>query len=156
MLLSTSTLSRYPSQLLIPSLHIDAHVQFTGVNAKGNMGTPNNFTDVAWYKYGTTPGDVGSAVIDGHVDNGLALAGVFKHLGDIQAGADVYITTVGGSSLHFVVTSIDVYDYKAAPVKDIFNDDSAAQIRLITCGGTWVPGDRTYDKRLVVTAVLVK
>ena len=156
MLLSTAALAKYPSRLIIPSLHIDAHVQMTGVNVNGNMGTPNNFTDVAWYKYGTTPGKVGSAVIDGHVDNGLALAGVFKHLVDIQTGADVYITTIGGVNLHFVVSSINMYDYKSAPVKDIFSDQGVAQIRLVTCGGTWVPSDRTYDKRVVVTATLVK
>ena len=151
---STLTTSRYPSQFSIPSLHINAHVQLVGINAKGNMGTPNNFTDVAWYKYGVIPGDMGSAVIDGHVDNGLALAGVFKHLVDIQVGADIYVTTVGGASRHFVVTRIDTYDYTSAPVAEIFNSQSPAQIRLITCGGTWVPFGKTYDKRVVVTAVL--
>jgi sortase (surface protein transpeptidase) len=151
---STSIPSNYPSRLLIPSLNIDANVQKVGINAKGAMGTPNNFTDVAWYKYGVIPGNIGSAVIDGHVDNGLALAGVFKHLVDIKPGDDIYVVNEAGNKIHFTVTTVDTYNYKFVPVEDIFNNQNGSHLRLITCGGTWVPSGRTYDERLVVTAVL--
>src|ERR1039457_7041885 len=73
-----------PVRLVISALHIDAKVQDVGITKNGNMATPNNFTDVGWYKYGALPGEMGSAVIAGHVDDGLALPGVFKHLGDLQ------------------------------------------------------------------------
>jgi sortase (surface protein transpeptidase) len=151
---STPVPSNYPSRLLIPSLNIDANVQKVGINVKGAMGTPNNFTDVAWYKYGVIPGNIGSAVIDGHVDNGLALAGVFKHLVDIKPGDDIYVVTEAGDKVHFTVTTVDTYNYKFVPVEDIFNNQNGSHLRLITCGGTWVPSGRTYDERLVVTAVL--
>lgn len=139
-----------PARLEIPSLNIDAHVQFAGINAKGDMMAPNNFTDVAWYKYGPVPGQIGSAVIDGHVDNGLALAGVFKHLGDIKAGDDVYVVDQNGAKLHFVVTDVKAYPYTAAPADEIFGRTDAARLNLITCAGTWVAGQRTYNERLVV------
>ena len=154
--IATSTVSRYPSRLLIPSLHINANVQKVGVKKDGSMGTPNNFTDVAWYKNGVIPGDIGSAVIDGHVDNGLALAGVFKHLTDIKVGDDIYVVTAAGDKVHFVVTAVDFYNYKFVPVEDIFNNKDGSHLRLITCSGTWVPGERTYNERLVVTAVLAR
>src|SRR6185503_17165796 len=108
-----------------------------------NMGTPSNFTDVAWYKYGTVPGQVGSAVIDGHVDNGLALAGVFKHLTDIKNGADVYVITKEGTKIHFVVQDIQSYPYKSVPTTLLFNQKDRARLNLVTCAGTWVPGDKT-------------
>ena len=63
----------YPARLRIPALGIDAHVQQTGLTKSGAMGAPTNFTDVAWYKFGPVPGQMGSAVIDSHMDNGLAL-----------------------------------------------------------------------------------
>jgi sortase (surface protein transpeptidase) len=139
-----------PDRLLIPSLSIDAHVQRVGVNAKGLMSAPSNFTDVAWYKNGTIPGKLGSAVIDGHVDNGLGLAGVFKHLGDIQIGDDVYIVTASGAKLHFIVKDIERYPYTGGPVDTIFNAHDAARLNLITCAGSWVKGGHTYNERLVV------
>ena len=151
---ATTTVSRQPSRLIIPSLDIDAHVQATGITKKGNMGTPTNFTDVAWYKYGAIPGDIGNAVIDGHVDNGLSLAGVFKHVAEIAVGADIYTVDAQGNKIHFVVTDVTSYDYLQVPVTEIFNDMNGSRLRLITCGGTWVPGEKTYDKRVVVTAVL--
>ncbi len=145
----------YPVRLAIPALNINAAVQDVGITAKGNMGIPNNFVDVGWYSYGAIPGQTGSAVIDGHVDNGLALVGVFKHLSDIKTGDDVYVTNYAGQKLHFVVTDIQYYGYENAPTSEIFNaDNGGAELKLITCGGTWVPGQKTYDQRLVVTAKL--
>ena len=129
-------------------------MQDVGTNGAGDMSDPSNFTDVAWYKYGTVPGQIGSAVIDGHVDNGLSLAGVFKHLKDIQSGDDIYVVTESGQKLHFVVSSVDSYPYKDAPTAQIFEQNDKAYLKLLTCTGAWVPGDRTYDHRLVVTAVL--
>jgi sortase A len=146
--------SEAPDRLLIPALNIDANVQQTGVNSKGNMGVPTNFTDVAWYKLGTVPGQLGSAVIDGHVDNGLALAGVFKHLSDIKVGDDVYIKTKTGRSLHFVVQDIVIYPYKDVPLDKLFTRSDDAHLNLVTCDGAWVKNEKTYDQRLVVYTVL--
>jgi sortase A len=141
-----------PTRIKIPSLSINAKVQSVGITKKGNMSAPSNFTDVGWYKYGTFPGDLGSAVIDGHVDNGLAFPGVFKNLNNIQKGDDVYIETAKKETVHFVVTDISVYDYNAK-ASNIFNQKDDHMLRLITCTGVWVPAFGTHDKRLVVTAV---
>jgi sortase (surface protein transpeptidase) len=144
-----------PSQLIIPALGINAHVQYLGINTMGNMMAPDNFTDVGWYKYGPAPGQPGSAVIDGHVDNGLGLAGVFKKLNQLAVGEDVYIQTKSGTRLHFVVSDIESYPYTAAPASSIFTKTGDARLAMITCEGTWVPGGDTYDHRLVVFSKLV-
>lgn len=144
-----STASK-PVRLEIPAIGVDATVQYVGITGNGDMGTPDNFTDVAWYKYGPVPGQLGSAVIDGHVDNGLSLAGVFKHLDNVKVGDDVYVIAADGSKLHFVVTDMEKYPYTSGPTQKIFGQTDAARLNLITCSGTWVPGARTYDERLVV------
>jgi sortase A len=143
-----------PARLEIPSLNIHASVQDLGINAAGAMQAPDNFVDVGWYKYGVPPGYTGSAVIDGHVDNGLGLNGVFKYLDNIKVGDDVYVVTQGGYTLHFVVTDIEVYPYTDAPTDLIFGQDDAARLNLITCDGTWVNGKDTYNERLVVFTTL--
>ncbi|MDR3571627.1 MAG: class F sortase [Candidatus Pacebacteria bacterium] len=145
----------YPSRLIIPALSIDAHVQDLGINSIGNMQAPDNFVDVGWYKYGAVPGYTGSAVIDGHVDNGLGLAGVFIHLDQIQVGDDVYIKAINGTMLHFVVSDVEIYPYKSVPTDLIFNQNDSARLNLITCDGTWVHGQDTYNERLVVFTKLV-
>ena len=151
------TPTSFPVRLSVPSLKINAAVQDVGITAKGAIGSPSNFTDVGWYEYGATPGKTGGAIIDGHVDNGLALAGVFKHLADIQVGAHIYIYTKGGSRLDFVVTGVTAYDYQSVPVMSILNPGSGVVgLSLITCDGNWVGDQKTYDQRLVVSAVLNK
>ncbi len=145
----------YPSRLTIPKLQIDANVQKVGIAKSGAMAVPSNFTDVAWYRYGALPGQSGTAVFDGHVDNGLSLAGVFKHLDSIQAGDDIYVQTASGTKLHYVVSGVVLYPYQNVPMADITAKTGASRLALITCDGAWVQGQRTYDHRLVVYANLV-
>lgn len=146
----TAPVESQPARLLIPALRIDAKVQYAGVNAKGEMGAPNNFRDVAWYKYGTAPGQVGSAVIAGHVDNGLALPGVFSRLKELKVGDEVTVVTKGGSHLRFTVIGRGTYPYAAAPVERIFEKGGAAYLNLVTCAGSWVRGAQTYSERTVI------
>ena len=145
-----------PGRLQIPRIKVDAKIQYVGLNAKGNMGVPSNYSDVAWYKYGSLPGHVGSAVIDGHVDNGLGLRGVFKDLEKLKIGDDVYVLNKEGTKVHFQVTDIGRYNYKEVPTKRLFNRGDDAYLNLITCGGTWVKDEKTYNERIVVYTTLVR
>ena len=146
--------SEEPVRIRIPKLDIDTKIQQTGVNAKGNMGVPTNYSDVAWYRHGTVPGQTGSAVIDGHVDNGLGLAGVFKRLDTLVKGDDIYVITKTGRELHFVIEEAVAYPYTAVPLEKLFSRKDDARLNLITCGGTWIKSEKTYDERFVVYARL--
>lgn len=148
--------SEFPIRLRVPSIGINAAVQQVGINTKGNMSAPSNYSDVGWYKYGTLPGNMGSAVIDGHVDNGLGFAGVFKRLRDVKVGDDIYVETSGGRELHFVVSSIETYPYLEVPLETLFTRSDLPRLNLITCDGVWLPTGKTYDKRLVVYTTLAE
>jgi LPXTG-site transpeptidase (sortase) family protein len=145
-----------PKTLSIPSLNIETNIKHVGVTASGNMATPGNFSDVAWYKFGPAPGFTGSAVIAGHLDNALAINGVFKNLNKLQAGDDVYIESNGGTKYHFKVTDVKTYPYNDAPTEQIFNSNDAARLNLVTCAGEWDKKLKTYTERLVVYTALVQ
>jgi len=147
--------TEYPSRLQIPKLQVDANVQKAGIAKSGNIAVPSNFTDVAWYKYGSLPGQAGSAVMDGHVDNALSLPGVFKHLGTLAKGDNIYVQTVGGTQLHFVVSDVEIYPVADVPMTDITRTVGPPRLVLITCDGAWVQSQKMYDQRLVVYASLV-
>ncbi len=149
------TINKGPTRILIPKLSIDAKVIHVGVTANGNMDAPHNFVDTGWYKYGTLPGKIGSAVIDGHEDNGVALDGVFKHLDKLVPGDDVYVVQADGTKLHFKVEVSEVYPYDNSPLQKIFARTDAARLNLITCAGDWLPEAKTNDKRLVIYTKLV-
>lgn len=143
-----------PLRLRIPAIGVDAHVQHVGIGKSGNMAVPDNYTDVGWYRYGTAPGFVGSAVIDGHVDNGLSMPGVFKRLSELRPGDEIAVENGAGETLRFVVSDIQTYDYKSVPTELLFNRSDVARLNLITCEGAWIAGEKTYEKRLVVYATL--
>ena len=145
-----------PVRLYIPSISIDAKVEEVGVAKNGTMATPRTFQTVGWYKYGPVPGEIGSAVLDGHSDNGLGLKGVFKRLEELEDGHDIYIYDKEGRQIHFRVISVDTYEYTEVPTDQIFNESERALLRLITCDGRWVREYKTYDTRIIVTAELVR
>ena len=146
----------YPVRLIIPSISVDSNVQYVGITTHGTMSVPNNFTDVGWYKYGVVPGATGSAVMAGHVDNALALPGVFKSLQDLKKGDDVYVVAKDGTKLHFVVDDTESYGVTEAPAERIFDESGPPRLNLVTCEGTWIQSEHQYDHRFVVYTHLVE
>lgn len=144
----------YPLRLQVPKIGVDAKVKYVGVTASGNMATPGNLTDVGWYKYGALPGNRGSAVMAGHVNNGLDIPGVFKKLDELVAGDMIYVENTKGENIAFKVVTKETFDFNAK-VSRVFTQNDGAYLKLITCTGVWQPKYRTHDKRLVVTAVRV-
>jgi len=145
-----------PVKLIIPKLEIEADVQHVGVTKTGNMAAPNNFTDVSWWKNGTLPGQKGSAVMAGHVDNALGTPAIFYKLKTLELEDDVYVAGQDGTRLHYRVVDKEIYPYDQAPLERIFHDDSSSYLVLITCEGEWVPEAKSAAKRVVVYAELVK
>ena len=149
--------STVPARLSIPALDINAPIQKVGLNANGAMSAPTKYSEVAWYMNGTIPGNKGSAVLAGHLDNGLGLAGVFKNLTKIKVGDEIYVKDSNGPLMKFSVNDIRTIDYNDIDGNLIFApEDDKSLIRLITCGGKWMPERKTYDKRVVITAELAK
>jgi sortase A len=145
----------YPTLLNIPSIDVNAEVVDVGITSRGNMGTPTNYDDVGWYRYGILPGEEGSAVMAGHVDNGLSLAGVFAKLSEVKIGDDIFTTNKTGKKFHFIVSDIATFDFDAKDT-NVFTQNDGKYLKLITCVGTWIEQNKTHDKRLVVTASLAE
>ena len=143
-----------PARLRVPSIAIDARVEDVGITKTGNMAVPKSFSEVGWYRYGPVPGQKGSAVFAGHVDNAIALPGVFKKLGEIKIGDEIVVETEGGKALRFVVEEKQTYPYDQVPAERLFNRADTARLNLVTCGGAWIQSEKTYDERVVVYARL--
>lgn len=141
-----------PTKLSIPSLGVRANVEPVGVRADGAMGIPEDYMNVSWYALGGKPGGEGSVVFAGHVNNSLTKAGIFAHLSQIDLGDYITVSGAEGKAVVYKVTDIAEYPADEAPAAEIFKTDGSPKLVLITCEGDWVPEERTFDKRLVVTA----
>ncbi|MFA6074175.1 MAG: class F sortase, partial [Candidatus Woesearchaeota archaeon] len=83
---------------------------------------------------------------------GLGIRAVFGNLKNIKDGDEIYVEMEKGVKTRFAVVSISTYDFDA-PTNEIFNQNDNSYLKLITCGGKWIPELRTHDKRIVVTAI---
>jgi len=137
--------------LQIPALALDAVVEQVGLTANGAMDTPNNPADTAWFDMGIYPGQVGSAVIDGHLDWVNGETAVFAHLDSIRPGDVITIEDAQGSTA-FVVRGLQTYAQYDSTAGIFSSSDGKAHLNLITCEGVWSDVSQSYSDRLVVFA----
>lgn len=144
-----------PVRVAIPAAKVDAEIIPVGVTKTGNLDVPPNYTQVGWYLHGPRPGQMGSAVLDAHVDDGVSIPGPFKHLRRAQIGDEIFVTMDDGKTLTYKVIESEVHPTNKFPGEKVFHKTGDKYLTLITCHGKFVKSIDTYDERLIVTAVLV-
>jgi hypothetical protein len=144
-------LSGPPTRLRVRAVGIDTELELLHLGADGELLPPRGDERAGWYADGTAPGDVGPAVLAGHVDSKRGPA-VFYRLREIEAGDAIEVTR-GGRTVGFTVTSTAWYPKRAFPTERVYGPTPDRQLRLITCGGAFDTRLRSYRDNLVVYAV---
>ncbi|MDT0322007.1 class F sortase [Streptomyces millisiae] len=148
-----------PSTLEIESLGVRADIVERGVDAAGGVEPPPFSSPelVGWYAAGPTPGAAGSAVLVGHVDTDREPA-VFYSLSTVEPGAEVLVTRADGAVAEFTVRGVDVVERAEFDAERVYGPRDPgrtdAELRLITCGGTFDRERGSYSANVVVTAYL--
>ncbi len=143
-----------PTQLIIPA--IDLAVPFgepLGLNPDQTIMVPDSYESVGWYQYGPTPGELGPAVVLGHVDSYEGPA-VFYNLRQLTPGDEVLITRADGETVTFIVTDIKEYAQSQFPSAMVYGDTDHAALRLVTCSGLYNHHTARYSHNTVVFAEL--
>jgi LPXTG-site transpeptidase (sortase) family protein len=112
---------------------------------------PTDFAQAGWFAAGPVPGDVGPAVIAGHVDSRTGPA-VFFRLEELSPGDTVLVTRSDGRDVEFRVTEVARYPKDDFATEEVYGPTTGAELRLITCGGTFDPSRRSYEDNVVVYA----
>jgi hypothetical protein len=146
-----------PVSVSIPEIGVQSNLLHLGLNKDGTIQVPNLITsadDAAWYKYSVTPGQIGTAVIEGHVDSYRGPA-VFFRLGALRPGNHIDVTLADGITAVFRVTGVREYNKDKYPANIVYAPANYAALRLITCGGDFDPVTGHYLSSIVVFASLV-
>lgn len=145
-----------PSRIIIESISVDHPVVPVGLNPDGSMEIPEDVDEIGWYHPGVKPGELGSAVLAGHVDSAVQGPGALFDLRLIEIGAEIIIEDESGVSRTWVVHDVKRYDKNEIPIEDIFVwDGDSEDIALITCGGEFDRTARSYRDNIVVYASLM-
>lgn len=140
-----------PYRVVIPRLGVDSLLENLAVTPNGMLAAPRDFQRAGWFTSGTRPGDVGPAVVAGHVDSRAGPA-VFFRLSELRAGDRVTIVRRDGSRVHYDVDRLQRFAKNAFPTEQVYGPTALPELRLITCAGYF---DRTtghYVDNLVVWA----
>jgi sortase (surface protein transpeptidase) len=145
-----------PVRLEIPSIGVDTALSQVGLQADGAMQMPWDIETASWYEYSPTPGELGPAVIVGHLDgaNYADMTGVFWRLHELNPGDEIKVDRADGSVAVFKVIGLKQVPQSDFPAQEVYGNIKYAGIRLITCGGTFDASTDHYTDNTVVYGAL--
>ena len=144
-----------PVYLSIPVIGVHTRLIRLGLTAQGTLQVPASTSVAGWYTGGPRPGQVGSAVIAGHIDSYLG-PGVFFRLRLLRPGDRVYVRQAGGTLAVFRVYAEHSYPKDHFPTEKVYGPAPDPELRLITCGGTFNPAIGSYLNNVVVYAAQIR
>jgi hypothetical protein len=144
-----------PVALVIPAIGVSTSLVHLGLTPSGVLQVPSSVAVAGWYTGSARPGAIGAAVIAGHIDS-VAGPGVFFRLRLLRPGNRVYVKRADGSLAVFQVTAVHSYLKTRFPSESVYGPEPDAQLRLITCGGTFDFTTGHYLSNVIVYASLVQ
>jgi sortase (surface protein transpeptidase) len=139
-----------PVRLRIPAIDVDTGLESLGLAPDKSIEVPEKPGVAGWWERGPRPGQVGPAVILGHVRwNAPA---VFSRLYTLQRGDEILVDRADGTTARFVVTRQGNYRKVAFPSDVVYYPTLDPELRLVTCGGPYDRATGTYTENLVVFA----
>ena len=144
-----------PERIDIPRLGVHAPLMVVDQRSDGTIDPPpfSKPGTAGWYDGSVTPGEVGTALIVGHVDTHTGPA-VFYPLSSVKRGDTIDVQRADHSTAQFTVDSVRVIA-RSGFDNSIYSDASVPELHLITCGGHFDRKTQEYTSNVVVFAHLV-
>jgi sortase (surface protein transpeptidase) len=143
-----------PVRVEIPAIGVSSPLVRLGLNPDGTMQVPGDYQVAGWFTGAPQPGQLGPAVIAGHVDSRTGPA-VFYRLRDLRPGDQIRVVRADRRFVRFRVDSLASYPKQSLPGEEVYGATTAPVLRLITCAGAFDRAQRSYRENLVVSATRV-
>lgn len=145
-----------PDRVRIPAIQVDAPILPVGLDADGWVAAPppEDPNLAGWFTGAVSPGEKGTSVVVGHVDNARGPA-VFYGLGALKKGNRVEIARKDGKTAVFEIYGVEVFSKYDFPGDRVYASKGTAKLRVITCGGGFTQQDG-YDGNVVAFARLAE
>jgi sortase (surface protein transpeptidase) len=137
----------------IPAIGVDSRLQALHRLPDGMLQTPNRWQRPGYYADGVLPGQIGPAVIVGHVDS-VAGPAVFYRLRSLRQNDRILVTLANGRRLRFMVDREAAYPKSGFPSDVLYGPTPLPELRLVTCTGAFDWSQRSYLDNLIVFAHL--
>lgn len=146
-----------PARVDVPSLGVQAPVMVRDLDTQGAIEAPpyENPGTVGWWRGGAQPGTAGTALLVGHVDTKSKPA-VFYGLSSAKTGDKVRVLRADGSVAEFTIEDVRVHERADFDPAKVYGPKvrGRAELRLVTCGGSYDKAAKQYSANVVVSAYL--
>jgi len=141
-----------PLAINLPTISTKAFIQKISVDKSNQMAVPTNIHMAGWYIKGAKPGEKGLSIIDGHY-SGRYQKAAFADLKKLKTGDKFTVEYGDHHSVNFEVKNIRTMSISDVAVA-LFERDKTIekQLNLITCGGKYLPNEKTFYSRILVVA----
>lgn len=118
----------------------------------GVLPVPDGVREATWWG-APFDGQTGATVLAGHV-NWKGATGPFSELWDARLGDQVTVIDDQGRPFTYVVSQLVTVHKNDLPnrAQELFGQEGAHRLVLVTCGGRWVGGHDGYEENRVVIA----
>ena len=166
-----STVSTAGARVAIPYLHVNANVY--PVAAEGTPGAatlvpPGNIATLGWWNgqiaatddhnrivatlATPAPGQDGTAIITGHVDNAIAGLGALFYLRTLPVGSPITVTGSNNITTSWETTTTPELAPKGQLPAGLGAPGGTPRLALVTCGGPFDRAIGSYTENVVVYA----
>lgn len=143
-----------PLRVRAPAAGLDSPLVPLGLDGAGALAVPPDGATTGWFTGAPAPGERGPAVLAAHVDWNRA-PGPFARIDELVPGDLVAVDRSDGRTATFEVQAVRRHPKDRFPTAAVYGDLPGAGLRLVTCGGSFDRGVRSYRDNVVVWAGLV-
>ncbi len=145
-----------PATLEIPAIGVrTGEIVDLGLAGDGTLQVPNDAITTGWFTGGPAPGEIGPAVLAGHVDY-KKVPGVFVRLKELKTGDEAVVHRKDGVTAVFTVYAVERHPKASFPTEKVYGDTTGPELRLITCGGDFDSSTGNYLDNVVAYAKLTR
>jgi len=162
---TTTQLAQYtvpdsnPRFISIPSISVgDTRIYPVDLDGNNLLKFADNIHDAGWYKKSGTPGNGGVILIDGY-NQGNVTTGAFAKLDTLQKDDKIILQRGDGKLFTYKVVenqSMSLDEVNATGMTQMGKAVTSGLegLNLMTFDGKWVPRLGTFDKRIMLRAVI--
>jgi hypothetical protein len=135
-----------PQRIAIPDAGVETVIDPVGTR-KGEIEVPP-LGRAGWFDGGPRPGEVGRAVVIGHLDTRRG-PGLFARVPKVPVGAGVRITDRRGDVYSYEIIGRAQVRKDRFPTAEVYGSASQPVLVLVTCGGPYSEKDGYRDNVLL-------